>query len=79
MKNYIFKSILGLLMSMFPLYCLAEESLVKLGKEEEKARITMLENPTPENIAKHKEITKELLNSASNFSEKYCKDKKINN
>jgi hypothetical protein len=76
-KNYIFSGVFGLLMSTLPLYCLAEESITKnltqLGKEEEKARINMLENPTQENIAKHKEITKACLEAAEKFAKEYCK------
>lgn len=78
MKNYIFRGILALLMSVFPFCCQAEEniskSLASLKKEEEKARIAMSENPTPENIAKYKEIIKECLNATDKFSEEYCKD-----
>lgn len=77
MKNYIFRGVLGLLMSVFPFYCPAEENvsknLTKLGKEEEKARINALENPSPENVAKYKEITKECLEAAEKFAEEFGK------
>jgi hypothetical protein len=83
MKNYILRGVLGLLISTFPFYCPAEENtsknLAKLGKEEEKARMNMLENPSLENIAKHKEITRESLNAAEKFAEEYCKDQKKGN
>ena len=56
MKSYICIRILGVLMGVLPFYCQAVDkttvNVVKLG--EEKARTKMLENPSPENIAKHK-------------------------
>ena len=82
MKNY-FLTVCRLSISTFQLYCTAEggvsKSLTELGKEEEKAWINMLENKSPENIAKHKEITQEFLKAAGKFAEEYCNDQKALN
>lgn len=80
MKSSIFKWLLFILISGFSCHSQAAEETSKnlrsLREEEEKMRIKALENPTPENIAKCKEMTKECMDAAEKFAVKYREEQK---
>jgi len=80
MKNCIsiLKCFIGILLVGSPLYVQSDNTTPKnieeLRKNEEIARKNALENPTKENIDKHKTITKQIIDAVEEFNDDYSKD-----